>query len=541
MPDTSHDHLPAGSHAHIRLSGASVTLGSRRVLSGVDVTLSAGTAVAVVGENGRGKTTLLEVLAGSPRPDDGTITRRGTIGTVEQHLDIAEGRTVGDAVALEISDNLDALQALDEATIAMAEERPGADDAYTSALDRAITLDAWDAERRVDMALEALSACTDRARPLSSLSVGQRYRVRLACVLGARHDILLLDEPTNHLDASGLAFLTEKMREHPGALAVASHDRALLRDVCTHFLDLDPSQDGTPRLYGGGYEGWVDGRHRERLRWEQAHTAQVDEHERLSRAAEDARGRLHDSWRPAKGHGRHERATRAASTVQTFNRRREELERHRISVPPPPARFQWPDWSVPTGRTVLTCHQPRVSDRLTASVSLSIDTGDRILLTGPNGAGKSTLLAVLVGELEPDSGRVNRHPNARVALLGQEVPDWDPHRTAVEIYRDHVDQLGLTSAPGLARTGLLGSDTAGTAVSRLSQGQQRRLHLALCLAEEPDLLILDEPTNHLSFALVDALTAALNTASCAVVVATHDRQLLRDLSDWPTLALPGQR
>ena len=125
--------------------------------------------------------------------------------------------------------------------------------------------------------------------------------------------------------------------------------------------------------------------------------------------------------------------------------------------------------------------------------------------------------------------------------MHQEVPDWDPHRTAVEIYRDHVDQLGLTSAPGLARTGLLGSDTAGTAVSRLSQGQQRRLHLALCLAEEPDLLILDEPTNHLSLALVDALTAALNTASCAVVVATHDRQLLRDLSDWPTLALPGQR
>ena len=537
MPDTPNNHLPAGPHAHIRLTGASVALGGRPVLTGVDVTLSAGTALAVVGENGRGKTTLLEVLAGTRRPDDGTITRRGSVGTVEQHLDISEGRTVGDAVDLEIADSINALQALDSATTAMVEGRPGADDAYTSALDRAILLDAWGADRRVDVALEGLSACTDRARPLSSLSVGQRYRVRLACVLGARHDILLLDEPTNHLDASGLAFLTERLREHLGALALASHDRALLRDVATHFLDLDPSQDGVPRLYGGGYEGWIEGRRRERVRWEQIHAAQVDEHDRLSRAAEDARGRLHDSWRPAKGHGRHERATRAAGAVQTFNRRREALDRHRVTVPPPPARFLWPEWSVPAGRAVLTCFEPRVTGRLTAAVSLSIDTGDRILLTGPNGVGKSTLLGLLAGEFEPDSGRVDRRPDARVSLLSQEVPGWDPHRTGAEIYRDHVDRLGATSAPGLVTTGLLGSDTVGTPVSRMSQGQQRRLHLALCLAEKPDLLMLDEPTNHLSFSLVDALTAVLRTASCAVAVATHDRQLLRDLSDWPTLVI----
>lgn len=539
MPDTPNTHLPAGAHAHIRLTDVSVTLGTRPVLSGVNLTLSTGTALAVVGENGRGKTTLLEVLSGTQTPDAGTVSRQGTVGVIQQHLDTSAGRTVGDAVAEEIADSLHALQALDDATTAMVEGKPGAEDAYAVALDRATVLDAWDADRRVDIALEGLSACADRERPLSTLSVGQRYRVRLACVLGARHDLLLLDEPTNHLDATGLAFLTARLREHPGGLAVVSHDRALLRDVASHFLDLDPSQDGAPRLYGGGYEGWIEGRRAERVRWEQAHADQVDEHARLTRAADAARGRLQDSWRPEKGHGKHARATRAAGTVQAFNRRRDELERHQVTVPPPPAAFHWPEWTVAPGKNVVTCTDVSVRGRLVSPVSLTVNTGDRVLLTGPNGAGKSTLLDLLAGRLTPDSGQVICRPGVRISHLGQEVPDWDPTLPAVELYRRHIDGAGLTSAPGLATTGLLGSDSAGTPVGRMSQGQQRRLHLALCLAGKPELLILDEPSNHLSFALVDELTGALASASCAVIVATHDRQLLRDLASWPAVDLSG--
>lgn len=125
----------------------------------------------------------------------------------------------------------------------------GADVAYAAALEAATRLDAWDASH---VALAALDACTDRNRPLSTLSVGQRYRVRLACLLGARPDLLMLDEPTNHLDADGLAFLTARLWAHPGGVVVVTHDRTLLRDVATHFLDLDPSRDGRPRLYAGG-------------------------------------------------------------------------------------------------------------------------------------------------------------------------------------------------------------------------------------------------------------------------------------------------
>ena len=537
MHDTRNHHLHAGSRAHIRLSDVHVTLGDRPVLTGVDLTLAAGSAMALVGENGRGKTTLLEVMAGARTPDSGSVTRLGTVGTVEQDLDVSDSRTVGDAVAVAITDSLRALRELDRAGEALADGRPGADDDYAAALDRATTLDAWDADRRVDIALAGLAACPDRSRPLATLSVGQRYRVRLACVLGARPDLLLLDEPTNHLDTSGLEFLTTQLRQHPGGLVVASHDRALLRDVTTQFIDLDPSQSGRPQVYGDGYDGWIEGRRAVRARWEQAHADQRLEHERLTRAAEAARGKLRDSWRPGKGHGRHERATRAAGTVQAFNRRSEELERHRVTVPEPPAQFRWPEWDVPAGRQVLVCHDPTVAGRLQTPVSVTIDTGDRLLLTGPNGSGKSTLLALMAGGLEPDSGRIDRHPGIRISTLSQEIPDWDGRRTGVEIYRVHVDRLGNGHAPGLATTGLLASGAAGTRVGRMSQGQQRRLHLALCLAEQPDLLILDEPTNHLSFALVDALTDGLGSASCAVVVATHDRQLLRDLAGWPTVDL----
>lgn len=542
MHDTSpHQYSRAGSRAHIRLSGVGVTLGDRRVLTGVDLTVSAGSRLALVGENGRGKTTVLRVLSGALTPDVGTVSRVGDVGVTQQHLDATGQRTVGDQIASEIAPSLTALARLDRAVDALAHGRPGADDDYASALDLVTALDAWDADRRVDMALAGLSACSDRDRPLATLSVGQRYRVRLACVLGAGHELLLLDEPTNHLDASGVEFLTARLKNHRGGLAIASHDRALLRDVATDFLDLDPHEDDRPRLYGGGYEGWIEGRRRDREQWEQAHADQTEEHQRLVRAAHVARGRLRDSWRPEKGHGRHERATRAAGTVQAFNRRREELEKHRITVPVPPPEFRWPDWQVPSGRRILTCDAPRVTGRLDAPVAFTVDTGDRLLLTGPNGAGKSTLLEVLAGRLHPDTGSVDHRPGARMAILTQEIPDWDLRRTGVELYRDHVEQSGLSEAPGLASTGLLEASLAGNRVGSMSQGQQRRLHLALCLARRPELLILDEPSNHLSFALVDALTEALARAECAVIVATHDRQLLRDLAGWPTLRLEASR
>jgi macrolide transport system ATP-binding/permease protein len=535
--------LPAGAAAHVRAEGVVVRLGERTVLSGADVTVSAGSRLAVVGENGRGKTTLLHVLAGTLTPDAGTVSRTGTLALVGQTLHIEDERTVGDLVKEAVGDSLTVLDVLESATGALAQGEPGAEDAYAQALEVAAALDAWDAERRVDVALEGLGACTDRDRRLATLSVGQRYRVRLAAVLGSSTDLLLLDEPTNHLDAAALDFLTRRLREHPGGVAVVSHDRALLREVVTTFLDLDPSRDGLPRLYAGGYDGWVVGRRRERERWEQEHAAQQAEHARLTRAAEEARGRLQTGWRPDKGTGRHQRATRAAGVVQAFNRRVEDLERHRVTVPEPPRSLSWPGLRTRAGRPVLHGQDLTVSGRLCRPVEVTISGGDRLLLTGPNGAGKSTLLGVLAGQVRPIGGSLRVHHDARVVLLSQEVPAWNPEHTAHRAYQAHVDRLRSRGpkgqVPSLSGLGLLDAITLRTPVGRMSQGQQRRLHLAMCLAGQPDLLMLDELTNHLSASLVDELTQALSTTACAVVVATHDRQMLIDLAGWPRLELTG--
>ncbi|MGK5519701.1 ABC-F family ATP-binding cassette domain-containing protein [Micromonospora sp. URMC 107] len=535
--------VKAGGSAHLRATGVTVVRGSRRVLNDVSVTVSARSRVAVVGENGRGKTTLLHVLAGLIAPDEGTVHRAGTIGLARQELAARDGETVGTLTSEALAASLAALAALDEATGAVAAGDPAADDRYAAALDAATRLDAWDAERRIDVALEALGACTDRDRPLSTLSVGQRYRVRLACLLGARHDVLLLDEPTNHLDAGGLDFLTRRLREHDGGLAVVSHDRALLRDVADRFLDLDPTRDGKPRLYAGGYDAWQDARRHERERWQQDYEEQQTEHRRLQDAVSKARDRLSTGWRPDKGTGKHQRQSRAPGVVQALHRQQDALESHRIDVPEPPPTLRWPDLGVRPGAPQVRAHAVAVGGRLDGPVDLTLDGGDRLLVTGANGAGKSTLLAVLAGSLQPTYGHVSTAKEARVALIAQETAEQNPGLTAGEAYARRVGRLvgcgALRDADAipLGALGLLGSDAMRTPIGRMSQGQQRRLDLALALAGRPSLILLDEPTNHLSSALVDELTDAIRATSAAVVVATHDRQLLRDLSDWPRLEL----
>ncbi|WP_055566380.1 ABC-F family ATP-binding cassette domain-containing protein [Streptomyces atriruber] len=549
LPETAPLSLPvpepveAGGSAHVRAEGVTVTLGARRVLDDVSVTVSARSRIAVVGENGRGKTTLLHVLAGLIAPDEGAVHRVGTIGLARQELSARDGETVGTLTSEALSASLTALAALDEATRAMADGDPAADDRYAVALDAATGLDAWDAERRVDVALEALGACTDRDRPLSALSVGQRYRVRLACLLGARHDVLLLDEPTNHLDAAGLGFLTRRLREHDGGLALVSHDRALLRDVADRFLDLDPTRDGKTRLYAGGYDAWEAARRRERERWEQDHEEQQEEHRRLQDAAAKARDRLSTGWRPDKGTGKHQRQSRAPGVVQALKRQQGALEAHRIDVPEPPPVFHGPDLGVRRGAPQLRAHGVAVDGRLAGPVDLTLDGGDRLLVTGPNGAGKSTLLSVLAGSLAPTDGYVATAEGARVARVTQETAAQDPGLTASEVHALHVGRLvarGVlrdADVVPLGSLGLLDRDALRTPVGRMSQGQQRRLDLALALSGRPGTILLDEPTNHLSATLVDELTEALRSTSAAVVVATHDRQLLRDLAHWPRLRI----
>ncbi|SLN05074.1 putative ABC transporter permease protein [Brachybacterium faecium] len=496
--------------AHLRARGLHLARGGRVLLRGLDLTLAPGDRLAVVGENGRGKSTLLEALGGDLEPDAGTIARHGSLGVVSQELavDASDPRTVGALLDELLARPLGVLHALDEAASALGEDTgAAAAQRYDDALAAATAIDAWDAPRRLQVALEEVGAITERGRRLDTMSVGQRYRVRLAGVIAARADLLLLDEPTNHLDARGLGHLTQAVREHPGAAAIISHDRALLAEIATGFLDLDPTSDGRPLLVSGGLEQWQQARRRHRAAWEAAHRAQQDEHERLQAQAETARSRLSTGWRPDKGTGRHQRQSRAPGVVRAMNDRLDRLQEHRLDVPTPPPRLRLPASDTRAGTPLLRADGVEVEreaglpPRL-ASTSLRLAGGDRLLVVGPNGAGKTTLLRVLAGDLTPTVGAVRRLSDARIGLLEQE-------------------------------------DDGARSPHRGSPGERRRRALAALFTERPDVALLDEPTNHLGISGVDDLLDALEETPSAVVLATHDRSVLRALAHWPRLALDG--
>ncbi|MGK0714763.1 ABC-F family ATP-binding cassette domain-containing protein [Leucobacter sp. W1153] len=536
---------PARHRAQLTLADVSLMRGATPVLNHVDLTVTAQSRIAIVGENGRGKSTLLYVLAGVLSPDSGSVQRTGTLGLAEQEMTATDSRTVGQAVAEAMAVPRAAVLALDAAASALADDREGAAEEYAAALEFAGAIQAWDAERRVQIALEALDAETDMTRLLADLSVGQRYRVRLACLLGSEDDFLLLDEPTNHLDRSGLEFLTAQLRARSGGVIIVSHDRALLSDIAETIIDLDPAPDNRPRIYGSGYAGYQEGRLSERERWEQDYERQQAEHTRLQESLSAAQNRLISGWRPEKGTNKHGRATRAGGHVQNVHRRREALEAHPVTVPEPPQLFRFPDLPTRTGAPLLSVDNVSVAGRLATSVSFTLSHRGRLVVTGPNGAGKSTLLRVVSGELVQDTGTIQRPGSTRIGFLHQESA-LPLDRRASEVYAAHIGALvsaGVllqSEVVSLSQLGLLRPRETGKRVGELSMGQQRRLDLALVLSKRPHLLLLDEPTNHLSFTLVDELTIALGATQAAVVLSSHDRQLLRDVASWPQLQLTAR-
>ncbi|SEQ63565.1 macrolide transport system ATP-binding/permease protein [Lentzea xinjiangensis] len=503
--------------SHVHLSTQDLTKGYETgpVVDGITLTVSAGQRLGVIGENGRGKTTLLRLLAGDLAPDGGTITRHGSLSLVRQEMSFHDSETVGDLLSEALRGSRRALSELDSAAEPFDEQR------YARALAHAEEIEAWDAERRARIALAALDADHAEDTPLGQLSAGQRYRVRLACLLAERADLLLLDEPTNHLDAGALAFLTERLRQHHGVVVLVSHDRALLDDVCTQLLDLDPSPDGEVHLHGGGYRAFREAKLAERRRWEQRFAQEEAAHDELAGKVERARARLQDGWRPPKGAAKHKRSTRVANRVRTVARRLDELDDQRVAAPPPPLRFTPPELAA--SGELLHATALTVPGRLALTEPISLGAGERLLITGPNGAGKSTLLNVLAGRLPPATGTVSHA--GQVGLLAQESAFEDEDATAVRLC-PRVEELGLLGGQALTRP-----------VGRLSTGQRRRLELAILLSRGPHVLLLDEPTNHLSIALVDELTEALRGTRAAVAVATHDRQMRTDFASWRSVTL----
>ncbi len=519
----------------LRADGVSVTFGDRRVFADLNLLVSPGQRVGLLGENGAGKSTLLGVLAGELEPDGGAVERPHRTSLLRQEVRADPAAPLAAILEAELQPLRQLERDLDAAGVALSGGDPDAAERFSTLLAQAEAAELWTLENRRDEVLMGLGiAGIPLDRPIGEVSGGQRSRFALAALLLARPDALLLDEPTNHLDDTAVAFLANQLRAWRGPVLFASHDRAFLDEVATGLVDIDPAaSDGVTR-YGGGYTEYLAAKAAERARWEARFADEEKELGRLEHAVavtarELAPGRpRRDNEKMGYDFKADHHQQQVARRIRNAAVRVHDLRESRVGEPPPLLSFA----GIPSGSHLLEGDEPlvsldaaRVAGRL-ALDELELRPDSQLLVTGPNGVGKSTLLSVLAGRIAPDAGTVTRRKGLRVAVLDQDIRWDDPSRTPRELYAKAVGERRAAELP-LSGLGLLAERDVDRPVGRLSIGQQRRTALALIVAKPPHVFLLDEPTNHLSLSLATELEEALGAYPGAVVVASHDRWLRR--------------
>ena len=508
------------------------------MLEDVSLTVGPDSRVGVVGPNGVGKSTLLQLLAGVARPDGGRIDLdppTATVGYLAQEHEAAAGETVQQALARRTGSQA-AEAELANAAAGLASGTRAAEHRYEVALERFASIGVADLEARMERVLLDLGLGADLLeRPVSALSGGQRAKVALASIELSQHDITLLDEPTNDLDFDGLDRLEAGLRSRAGGLVVVSHDRDFLERTVTSVLELDPHSH-TGRHFGGGWTGYLAERDRDDRHAREAYELYESRRADLAGRAERQRqwattGLRRESKQPrdndkAQRDFRINRTEKLAAKARQTERALKSLE----VVEKP-----WEGWDLR-----FTIDQaPRagaVVVRLTAAViergsfrlgplDLEIGWADRVLLTGANGTGKSSLVGALVGRMALLSGERWLGPSVVIGELGQDRRAIDG---ASHLARTVADRCGLTETEArslLAKFGLEARHL-DRPPSTLSPGERTRAELAMFQALGVNFLVLDEPTNHLDLPAIEELESALAGFGGTLLLVSHDRRLL---------------
>ncbi|CUR65591.1 ATP-binding cassette domain-containing protein [Achromobacter xylosoxidans] len=464
----------------ITLTDIQLAYGHHPLLDHADFAIQAGERIGLIGRNGAGKSSLLRLLDGRTVPDDGDIARSSglRVATVEQEPELDENATVFDVVCNVEGDHED-----------------------------------WQRPSRVRAMLEKLGLPADAQ--IAGLSGGTRKRVALARALVEEPDLLLLDEPTNHLDFDGIAWLEEMLRAWKGAAVIITHDRRFLDSVATRIVELDR---GRLLSFPGNFSQW------------QERKAQWLESERLEQARFDKLLAQEEVWIRK---GVEARRTRNEGRVRRLERLRVERAERRERVGDVSLALAEGQRS---GKLVAELEHvgKRFGDKIVVDdYSTTILRGDRIGIIGPNGAGKTTLLKLILGEMQPDSGKTRTGTNVSVAYFDQMRAQLDENATLVDIISPGSEwvEIGGTRKHVMSYLGdfLFSPARAGSPVRSLSGGERARLLLARLFARPANVLVLDEPTNDLDIETLELLEELLQEYSGTVLLVSHDRAFLNNV------------
>ena len=503
------------------LSNAHLAFGHVALLDNAAFSLDAGERLGLIGRNGAGKSSMLKIIAGLEKLDDGLLqmTQGVRICYVPQEPAFEPGHSVFDAVSEGVAEARAVRQAYEE----------HADGVDLDALQTRIeALDAWNWEQRVDTTIAQLHL--DGSREISQLSGGMKKRVALAQALVAVPDVLLLDEPTNHLDLDSIAWLEELLRGFKGSVMLITHDRAFLDGVATRIIELDR---GIIRSYPGNFSAY------ERMKEEQLAS------DSLANARADKLLAQEEVWIRK---GVEARRTRSVARIQRLDvlrgqrqARRDSLGQVRLEI----------DAGAPSGKIVGELRDVSLNfgDKIIVrDFSATILRGDKVGLIGPNGAGKTTLLKLILGELQPTSGAVRQGSKIEVAYFDQMRSTLDLDATLADTISpgsEWVEFAGQRKhVMSYLNDFLFSPERANSPVRTLSGGERNRVLLARLFALPANVLVLDEPTNDLDIDTLELLEELLQSYKGTVFLVSHDRRFLDNVVTstivWEGDESPGQ-
>jgi macrolide transport system ATP-binding/permease protein len=512
--------------------------GAITVLDDVTFIINSNDQAAIVGSNGVGKTTLLNILIGKESNDSGSFafTPNIEVGYLPQSTPEFSGHTMQDLI-LESVGNLRELEErmrdLEGAmSIANNDQLAGLMDEYEQVSARFQDRGGYELDYKIDSILAGLRiAYLPRDREMQTLSGGEKARIGLAILLLRSPDLLLLDEPTNHLDFASLEWLELYLSNYKGAILLVSHDRQFLNRTVNQIFEIDEHTHHLKK-YDGNYDAYVLAKAAERATWEENYERQQEEIKELrKRMRETVRSVAHN--RPPKDNDKTAYNFFGGRVQNTISRgvRAAEEQLRRIEanpIPKPPKLMQVSSSfniePLQAEVVIKVSNFTKCWDEtcILDDVNFTIASDARILLFGPNGAGKTTLLKLLMGIEKPERGEVRIVDSARIGYLPQD-PHMDLDKTVLESYR--YGQVGYESEfiGRLIGYGLFSLEDMQKKVGQLSIGQRRKLEIARLMAEGPNVLLLDEPTNYISLDVLEAFEAAIVTFPGPVIAVSHDR------------------